>query len=90
MLPGTELLLEPGGTPGGWAPCLRWSARADGYADGWSFVAPVIEMPVYLGWLEARVDELGGTVTRTVALPEPGPVLVVNCAGSGCGCWRTT
>ena len=47
--------------------------RADGYADGWTFTAPVVEMPVYLRWLAARVDELGGTVTRMNLRRLPGP-----------------
>ena len=53
-------------TPGGSARCRRWSACAPPapYADGWSFVAPVVEMPLYLAWLHARVEEAGGTVTR--------------------------
>ncbi len=54
-------------------------------ADGeHSFVTSVVEMPVYLGWLQARVLELGGTVTR-LNLPElpRGGDLVVNCAGLG-------
>ena len=39
-------------------------APPPGYADAWSFTAPVIDMPVYLRWLRARLDELGGTLTR--------------------------
>ncbi len=56
----------------------------EGYVDGLSFVAPIIEMPVYLEWLHGRVLELGGTVTRMAlsALP-PGGDLVVNCTGLG-------
>jgi D-amino-acid oxidase len=55
-----------------------------GYADGWSFTTPVIEMPVYLDWLAGRVAELGGTITRLGlrALPQGGDV-VVNCSGLG-------
>jgi len=54
------------------------------YADGWSFVAPVVEMSVYLTWLAGRVVGLGGSVTRLAlaALP-PGGDLVVNCSGLG-------
>ena len=55
-----------------------------GYADAWSFPAPVVEMPTYLSWLASRVAELGGTVTRLnlSSLPS-GPDVVVNCAGIG-------
>lgn len=49
-----------------------------------SFTAPVVEMPVYLEWLHARVIGLGGSVTRLnlAALPAGGD-LVVNCTGLG-------
>ncbi len=45
---------------------------------------PVIEMPVYLRWLSARVEELGGSITRMnlSALPT-GDALVVNASGIG-------
>ena len=47
-------------------------------------VAPVVEMPVYLPWLAARVESLGGTVTRMAlsALPD-GAEVVVNATGLG-------
>ncbi len=49
-----------------------------------SFATSVVEMPVYLGWLQQRVLGLGGTVTRLnlAELPHGAPV-VVNCAGLG-------
>lgn len=55
-----------------------------GYASGISFAAPVAEMPVYLPWLSARVEALGGTVTRMAlgGLPDLAEV-VVNAAGLG-------
>ena len=55
-----------------------------GYEAGWTFTAPVVEMPVYLDWLVGRVDELGGTLTR-MALPAlPGHAeVVVDAAGLG-------
>jgi D-amino-acid oxidase len=51
---------------------------------GWSFEAPVVEMPVYLPWLVSRVEALGGTVTRMAlsAMPDLAEV-VVNAAGLG-------
>lgn len=56
----------------------------EGYSSGWTFVAPVVEMPVYLSWLAARVEGLGGTLTRMAlpALPDSAEV-VVNAAGLG-------
>jgi D-amino-acid oxidase len=54
------------------------------YRSGWEMEAPVVEMPVYLRWLAARVEQLGGTITRMAlpALPGTGTV-VVNAAGLG-------
>lgn len=49
-----------------------------------SFSTAVVEMPVYLGWLQQQLLELGGTLTRLnlAALPTGGD-LVVNCSGLG-------
>ncbi|MGH3333954.1 MAG: FAD-dependent oxidoreductase [Nocardioidaceae bacterium] len=54
------------------------------FVDGWSFAAPVVEMPVYLRWLSKRVDDLGGTLTRMAvgAMPDQAQV-VVNATGLG-------
>lgn len=87
MRVGSELFTQPQPDPW-WAtavPELSRVADPPGpYRDGWSFTAPVIEMPVYLDWLRARVLALGGTVTRMAlrALPDGGD-LVVNCSGLG-------
>lgn len=87
MVPGTEVLVEPRMQPW-WAAAVPGLTRAEslpsGYADGWSFTTPVIEMPVHLDWLRRRVQELGGTLTRlnVPSLPEGGD-LVVNCSGLG-------
>ena len=87
MRRGTEVLRTAGPRPW-WADAVPDLARAtalpDGYRDGWTFVAPVVEMPVHLDWLRARVDELGGTLTR-MALPAlPGAArVVVNASGLG-------
>ena len=55
-----------------------------GYAAGWTFDAPVVEMPVYLRWLADRVEACGGTLTRMAlaALPDRAEV-VVDAAGLG-------
>jgi D-amino-acid oxidase len=47
-------------------------------------VLPVVEMPVFLRWLAARMSALDGTITRLnlSALPT-GADVVVNCAGLG-------
>src|SRR6478609_6976489 len=66
VLRGTELLREP--TPDPWwvgaVPALDRVAPVGPYADAWSFVAPVVDMPRYLAWLTDRVVEAGGTITR--------------------------
>jgi D-amino-acid oxidase len=87
MLPGTELLAAPAPDPW-WAaavPDLQRVAPAVGYRDAWSFTAPVVEMPVYLRWLLARLAALRVTVTRMSlgGLPAPEGGLVVDCAGLG-------
>ena len=84
---GTEVMASPTPDPW-WLPAVpdlvRVRALPSGYADGWSFVAPVVSMPTYLGWLAERVVVLGGSVTRLnlSALPQGGD-LVVNCSGIG-------
>jgi D-amino-acid oxidase len=87
MLSGTELLHTESPEPW-WRAAVPALTRVDRppapYADGWSFVAPVVEMPVYLTWLAAHVEELGGTLTRMAlaALPDR-PGVVVNATGLG-------
>jgi D-amino-acid oxidase len=87
MLAGTEL--HRARTVDPWwrdaVPALtRVTATAPPYVDGWSFVSPIIEMPVYLRWLVARVESLGGTLTRMAlaALPDQAEV-VVDATGLG-------
>jgi D-amino-acid oxidase len=87
MLAGTELHRSRTADPWwrGAVPVLtRVTALDPPYVDGWSFVAPVVDMPVYLRWLTARVEGLGGTVTRMAlpALPDR-PEIVVNATGLG-------
>ena len=61
-------------------------ALPPGYTDGHAFVAPVIEMPVYLGYLMDRFLESGERVEHraVTSLEEAGEErVVVNCAGLG-------
>lgn len=94
MQAGTEVFRSS--TPDPWwrgaVPELRRVAPGDGlpagYVDGWRFVAPVVEMPVYLDWLVGRLTELGGTLTRLTLsglapTGEGGADVVVACAGLG-------
>jgi D-amino-acid oxidase len=75
---------EPDPWWAGAVPALTREQPARPYADAWSFVAPVVEMPVYLRYLAGRVDTLGGTVTRMAltALPDQAEV-VVTATGLG-------
>lgn len=88
LLPGTEVLRHPAPPRPWWASAVPDLGPASdlppGYAAGWTFRAPVVEMPVYLDWLADRVETLGGTITRLnlSGLPSGGD-LVVNCAGIG-------
>ena len=87
MVPGTEVHRTPQADPW-WAEAVptltRVTALGPPYVDGWTFVAPVVEMPVYLPWLAGRVEALGGTITRMAltALPDQAEV-VVNATGLG-------
>jgi D-amino-acid oxidase len=89
MLRGTELHRSATVDPWwvGAVPALtRVSTMPAPYVDGWTFEAPVVEMPVYLPWLAATVEELGGTVTRMAlsALPDgDGAEVVVDASGLG-------
>ena len=84
---GTQVLRSAEARPW-WAaavPSLEVATTLpEGYAAGWSAQVPVAEMPVYLGWLRARVEDLGGTLTRMAlsALPDQVEV-VVNASGLG-------
>jgi D-amino-acid oxidase len=88
MVPGTEVFRTAQRDPWWRSAVPSLSREVDlppGFADGWSFTTPVVEMPVYLGWLTARLEQLGGTLTRLnlKALPEGDDVTVVNCSGLG-------
>jgi D-amino-acid oxidase len=92
MVTGTEVHRERQPDPW-WRAAMpssldRETALPEGWADGWTFVTPVVEMPLFLRWLTKRVEELGGTITRMnlAGLPpvEPGGApVVVNCSGLG-------
>jgi D-amino-acid oxidase len=90
MRTGTELFRHGDGVlwwrdalPPGAGPD-RETSLPPGYASGLTMRTPVVEMPVYLRWLSARVEELGGSITRMnlSALPT-GDALVVNASGIG-------
>jgi D-amino-acid oxidase len=84
---GREFLTERTPDPR-WADVLpdltRLGSPPEGFVDGWSFTAPVIDMPRYLPALVKRLEAAGGTLTRAAlsALPSNAD-LVVNCSGLG-------
>ena len=86
MRSGVEYL--PAKAPDPWwadaVPDLHRVTPPRGFGDGWSFTAPVVEMPRYLPYLVARLEAAGGTLTRAAlhALPNSADV-VVNCTGLG-------
>jgi D-amino-acid oxidase len=74
-----------------WAGAVPHVRRCDeaelppGYTDGHAFVAPVVEMPVYLVYLMDRFAAAGGSVERRTlsSLDEVDARVVVNCTGLG-------
>ena len=87
MRHGTQLLRERAPRPW-WASAvpdlLEVEQARPPYRAAWELDVPVVEMPVYLRWLSARVDQLGGTLSRLAlsALPTTGAT-VVNATGLG-------
>jgi D-amino-acid oxidase len=59
----------------------------DGFATGWRFAVPLIDMPTYLDYLERRLAAAGGTseIKRIGSLSEVAEraQVVVNCTGMG-------
>jgi D-amino-acid oxidase len=87
MRHGWEFLSEPAPDPwwsGALSDLRRVASPPAGFRDGWSFTAPVIEMPIYLQYLVNRLEAAGATLTRAAlsGLPNTADV-VVNCAGLG-------
>lgn len=84
---GTEVFRAPEPDPWwrGAVPGLdRETSLPPGFGDGWTFLSPVVEMPLYVGWLAGRVEALGGSITRlTLSVLPTGAPLVVNASGIG-------
>jgi D-amino-acid oxidase len=87
MIEGTELHRIRTSDP--WwrsaVPALtRITAMPPPYLDGWTFRAPVVEMPVYLRWLSKQLVDGGGSITRMAltGMPDQAEV-VVNASGLG-------
>jgi D-amino-acid oxidase len=92
MREGVEIWYEPAPDPW-WADAvphvrrLRADELPPGYGTGHAFVAPVVEMPVYLSYLMDRFAASGGNVERRTlsSLDEvTGQAnVIVNCVGLG-------
>jgi D-amino-acid oxidase len=90
MRKGVEIWREPVPDPW-WAGAVPHVRRCNddelppGYKDGHAFVAPVVEMPIYLSYLMDRFAAAGGSVQeRTLSsLDELDAGVVVNCVGLG-------
>jgi D-amino-acid oxidase len=92
MRDGVEIWHEPASDPW-WADAvpyvrrLRTDELPPGYSTGHAFVAPVVEMPVYLSHLMDRFAASGGNVERRTlsSLDEVSGEtrVIVNCAGLG-------
>jgi D-amino-acid oxidase len=69
-------------------PCIA-AELPPGYTTGWRLAAPIVSMPVYLGYLLARLDRAGARVreARFASLREAAGLtdaaVVVNCSGIG-------
>ena len=67
----------------------RTGSLPEGYVECFSFVTPVIEMPIYLRWLRRQYSSLGGALQkRTVSSFDDFPDVfnaVVNCTGLDSG-----
>ncbi len=81
VLPGRELRRSVGAPPPAAPQPQRVppAERPGGSADGWSWRAPVADPRVHLPWLRARLEHLGGTLTRCSlpALPAQADAVVV-------------
>jgi len=72
---------------GGYRPCGP-GELPPGFGSGWRYAAPLIHMPTYLGYLQARFERAGGTLgvaevaSLAGAAREAGARVVVNCSGA--------
>jgi D-amino-acid oxidase len=57
----------------------------EGFASGWAYTAPAVNMPVYLEYLLRRYQGLGGTVSAgaVTSLASVAAPVLVNCTGVG-------
>lgn len=87
---GLEIFRDPVPDPW-WAAAVTGFRRAaasdlpEGYADGFALRLPVVDMSVYLGWLQRCVEAEGGRVARRTVAHLGGAAgladAIVNCTG---------
>jgi D-amino-acid oxidase len=71
----------------GYRPCQPGELPA-GFTSGWRYTAPLVHMPTYLAYLQARFARAGGTLsvatvaTLADAARDHGARAVVNCSGA--------
>jgi D-amino-acid oxidase len=92
LVPGVEASRAPVDPPewgnqlDGFRMCQP-SEVPDGFATGWRFIAPLVDMPTYLAYLSRRLTAAGGVIEirRVHQLEEAADVaaVVVNCTGIG-------
>lgn len=72
---------------GGCRPCRQEEVPA-GFTSGWRYSAPLVHMPTYLGYLQARFAGTGGTLSVAAVSSlageacERGARAIVNCSGA--------
>jgi D-amino-acid oxidase len=89
---GVELQRDDGPEPW-WAAAVPDLVRVadvpDGFALGWRFRTPIVDMSRYLPWLEGRLAEHGVELDPAdlagLAAADPAAGVVVNCTGLGAG-----
>jgi D-amino-acid oxidase len=90
MTSGIEAARHPMEEPP-WADLVpdmsRWHDLPEGFVDGFRFTVPLIDMPVYLSYLEQRFIAAGGSIeiraVSALAEATSATSVVVNCAGLG-------
>lgn len=90
LVAGIEASRTPTDPPG-WADQLDGFRMCEsvelpsGFATGWRFVAPLVDMPIYLAYLQQRFIASGGVIKtkRLTTLAQAIAPVVVNCTGIG-------
>jgi D-amino-acid oxidase len=92
LVPGMEASRTKASPPGwaaainGFRPCEPGELPS-GFVSGWEYIAPVLDMPIYLRYLARRLTDAGGVIEthRVTSFDDIGDhaAVAVNCAGLG-------